>query len=277
MTNKLPQDSLDGTVELTNTISSTGIKCEKKPRNVRRSHLFVLYSLLHSNEHCKLPSPHHLYSITGCHADLFLIMMILTTQLQRQRGGAFAFFSHRLTSATSLKVPVSKITTPFASRSFANSGRPLRGYAQYIVHTEATMFSLRAILPVFKNVKGESIGADMTKKGKILIELTPRGTNGYVWADQVKFALTAEELGLICSQLPQVGVEFVRTSRNSQDYDYSGVTGMGGDLPDKVLRISPGDGCTVIFTADFVKDGVGGHSPMPSYSGPPVSCLIIQQ
>ena len=204
-------------------------------------------------------------------------MKMLATQLQRQRGGALSFVSHYLGSAPSLTVSMFKIPTPFASRSFANFGRPLKGYAQYIVHTEATMFSLRAIAPVFKNVKGESIVADMTKRGKILVELTPRGTNGYIWADQVKFALTVEELGLICLQLPKEGVEFVRTSRSSQDYDFSGAMGMGGDLPDKILTISPGDGCTVTFTADFVKDGVGGHSPVPSYSGPLVSRSIVQQ
>ena len=84
-------------------------------------------------------------------------------------------------------------------------------------------------------------------------------------------ALTVEEVGLLVNQLPMHEVEISRSGNNQG--------GRGGgeyslapepeisDAPDKVLTVTPGDGATVTFALDFVRDGVGGQiSPLEENS-----------
>ena len=125
------------------------------------------------------------------------------------------------------------------------------------------MLNLKMIPPSYRLVKGESIVPDTSKKGKLLFEFTPRsGSGSYSWPDQVRFALSAEEAGLVCSQLPSFPVEFSRNQAHSQDDDPASLLSvMTSDMPDKVLTISPGEGSTVVFVFDYVRDGVGNQSP----------------
>jgi Whirly transcription factor len=198
--------------------------------------------------------------------------MMLARQVHRQHGASFSQrfisaaavtmkgpMSVRVTAAPAATANKSTLTTT-QTRSFGD--RPLRGYPQYTTHGPDSMFALKVILPTFKIVKGDSIAVDNSKKGKLMIELTPRGNTGYLWTDQARFALSCEEVGLLCSQLPREDVEFVRTPRQA-DYDSNGggAAGFNIDEADKVLTVTPGEGESVIFTFDYRKDGNGGHSP----------------
>jgi Whirly transcription factor len=186
--------------------------------------------------------------------------MMLARQVHRQHG---ASLSQRLISAAVTMKGRMSVAAPAATstltttRSFGD--RPLRGYPQYTTHGPDSMFALKVILPSFKIIKGDSIAVDMSKKGRLMVELTPRGNTGYLWTDQVRFALSCEEVGLLCSQLPGADVEFVRTPRQA-DYDNGGA-GFNSDEPDKVLTVTPGEDESVIFTFDYRKDGNGGYSP----------------
>ena len=133
------------------------------------------------------------------------------------------------------------------------------------------MLNLKMIPPGYRLVKGESIVMDNSRKGKLLFEFTPRSAaGGYSWGDQVRFALSAEEAGLFCSQLPQFDVEFSRAAAHSSDEESMSIGVVTNDMPEKVLKISPGEGATVRFLLDFVRDGVGGQNPVGGPSA--VSC-----
>jgi len=75
---------------------------------------------------------------------------------------------------------------------------------------------------------------------------------------QIRFGLSAEEVGFLLHQLPENEVEF---SRKIGAYT-AGVSGqVADDLPDKVMRITPKEGFQFQFHVDFEKDGVGGQTP----------------
>jgi hypothetical protein len=79
---------------------------------------------------------------------------------------------------------------------------------------------------------------------------------------QLRFGLSPEEVGLILDQIPNHPVELAR--RVPPAGENGGVAYGGGsndDMPDKVLRITPGPGGSVSFRIDYEKDGVGGQSP----------------
>jgi hypothetical protein len=107
------------------------------------------------------------------------------------------------------------------------------------------------------------------KRGRILIEFTPRGPDGsFHWADQVRVAISAEEVGLICNQLPHYEVSLTRVPRVATGYDGESTEGIASDgIPNKVLKATPGEGGTVKFSIDYVLNGVGGQSPGPGQEG----------
>ena len=85
-------------------------------------------------------------------------------------------------------------------------------------------------------------------------------------------ALTVEEGGLLVNQLPMHEVEISRSGNSNQGGRGGGEYSLApepeiSDAPDKVLTVTPGDGATVTFTLDFVRDGVGGQlSPLEDNS-----------
>lgn len=166
---------------------------------------------------------------------------------------------------------------PMQTRGFSTiNPRIQRAFPQYAVHGEDHMLNLKMIPPGYRLVKGESIVMDNSRKGKLLLEFTPRSSSGdYTWGEQVRFALSAEEAGLFCSQLPQFEVEFSRAAANPLSEVSNVIVGVvTNDMPDKVLKISPGEGATVRFLLDFVRDGVGGQNPVGGIAG--VSLLLAQ-
>jgi hypothetical protein len=71
--------------------------------------------------------------------------------------------------------------------------------------------------------------------------------------------LSAEEIGFLLDQLPQQQVEFSRRLMTNTT---------GGDVPDKVMRITPAEGGQFSFLVDFQLNGAGGHVVDNNVSGP---------
>ena len=157
------------------------------------------------------------------------------------------------------------------NRLFSLSSRFRRAYPQYNIHGEEAMMSVKMIPPTFRAVKSDSVVMDQSRRGRLLLEFTARSSGrNYDWSNKIRFALSAEEVGLVCSQVPQHTVELVRKghttttpfdddsdSDSDDDDDYFGP--VTNNMPDKVLTVTPGDVGTVSFRLDFIKDGVGGN------------------
>jgi hypothetical protein len=139
------------------------------------------------------------------------------------------------------------------SRNQSTYPRGLRSFPQYQIYGETAMVSMKTILPSFKVQKSDILSLDNTRKGRMLLEFTPRGPDGkYVWTASIKFGLSVEELGLLVNQLPHYKVEFCRVQSSPQQ---------GISEPDKVLTVEPGELGTVSFTIDYILNGVGGQAP----------------
>lgn len=75
----------------------------------------------------------------------------------------------------------------------------------------------------------------------------------------MRFGLSAEEAGLILELLPENPVHLIRRPP-AQNNSGDAVSYDTGEVPDKVMRITPGEGGTCSFLIDYEKDGVGGQS-----------------
>lgn len=101
----------------------------------------------------------------------------------------------------------------------------------------------------------------------MLVEFAPMNAGsqpGFQWDEKVGFALSVEEIGLLISQLPHYGVTFNRKVGGDQSTGFNGgsydlVTTSTNDSIDKVLTVQPGDGATITFRIDYMKDGMGGQ------------------
>ena len=80
------------------------------------------------------------------------------------------------------------------------------------------------------------------------------GLGGFDREAQIRFGLSAEEVGFLLHQLPDNEVEFVR--RLPAETPGMTIT----DMPEKVLRITPGEGGQFTFKIDYEKDNVGSQS-----------------
>ena len=166
----------------------------------------------------------------------------------------------------------------------------MKAFPQYSVFGENCMLSIKIMAPSFRLLKNNSLVIDSNKKGRILLEWTPRtadgtssltlnqtrgsllevdlsnyhfcslfATGGFTRDNQIRFGLSPEELGLMLDQLPEHPVEFVRRAPKADEYSMSG--SVSSDMAEKVLRITPGESGMVSYKIDFEKDGVGGQTP----------------
>lgn len=155
-------------------------------------------------------------------------------------------------------------------------GTPSRAFPSYSIFGTDALLTMKPLLPTFKPAGGDGVALD--RRGKMMLSFTPSaagsdggGSGNWLWQEQLSIALTVEEVGLLVNQLPMHEVEISRSGNNQG--------GRGGgeyslapepeisDAPDKVLTATPGDGATVTFTLDFVRDGVGGQlSPLEENS-----------
>jgi hypothetical protein len=81
----------------------------------------------------------------------------------------------------STKDSPSMSTRTFSSNSGAYGGTPngpLRSQPQYAIFGEKTMLSIKMIPPVFRCLKNGSLVLEQNKKGRILLEWSPRGDAG---------------------------------------------------------------------------------------------------
>ena len=142
-----------------------------------------------------------------------------------------------------------------------------RAFPQYSVVGESSLLSLKPIMPKFKSVSNDAVS--LQQKGRLLFEFSPaNGGNqpGWKWDEKIGFALSVEEIGLLISQLPHYGVTLTRKVGGDQSSGFNGgsynlVSSSSNETIDKVLTAQPGDGATIIFRVDYMKDGVGGQIP----------------
>lgn len=118
------------------------------------------------------------------------------------------------------------------------------------------------------------------RRGKLIVEFIPRNNTGagFAWNEKTLFSLSVEEVGLCLSQLPKNTVELSHatysTAAGDDEGPSSGVTQLAGDAVEKVLTIEPGEGDTMTFKIDYMKDGVGGQTP-PGMEGLPSTPMEI--
>lgn len=116
------------------------------------------------------------------------------------------------------------------------------------------------------------------RRGKLVLEFVPRNNTGagFTWNAKQIFSLSVEEVGLCLSQLPNNPVELSHpTYNNSPRGDgLSGVTQLAGDSVEKVMTIEPGEGASLTFKLDYMKDGIGGQTP-PATDGLPNTPIEI--
>lgn len=148
-----------------------------------------------------------------------------------------------------------------------------RGFPAYTVYNDAAALQFKPTSPKFKSAG--STGLALSKRGNMLLEFFQKTPGGVLNYDQkVVISLSVEEMGLLLSAIPTYPIEISRKVAS----DFSSTGGGGGtsensttnnpytmsttnELFEKVLKIT-GDGSTVTFTVDFIKDGVqGGYSP----------------
>jgi len=130
-------------------------------------------------------------------------------------------------------------------------------------------------MPKFKQSQGQSSSSGNTisllQKGRMLLEFSPKNQGnqkGFQWNEKISFALTVEEMGLLLSQLPHYTVTLSRRiggegngGFDASTYDLISTGTATNEYMDKVLTVEPGDGATVMFQIDYMKDGVGGQKP----------------
>lgn len=206
-------------------------------------------------------------------------MSLRTNTLAAQRmvsralGGSRAVF--RCTPTTLRSFPLENTASPlcpsskgFSSYSGSDYGtQGLKAYPQYGIHGNNYLV-MKVMPPGFKVVKNNILNVDNTRRGRILFEFTPRGPDDkYAWTESIRFALNAEELGLLVNQLPFHKVEFSRVQTiPGEGYATYGTT-VTPDTPEKVLTVEPTELGAINFTIDYVKDGVGGQQPGPGQEG----------
>lgn len=205
-------------------------------------------------------------------------LLLNTLKAQRIISRTFCarrlFPSHRITArsicggrATVQPSALDKQVSTSCTRSLSTYGgsnynNNIRAYPKYSVFGE-NFLGMKIMPPGFRLIKNEILALDNTRKGRILLEFSPRGPDGkYVWTEVIRFGLGAEEVGLLVNQLPHYKVEFSRVAQGTRND--SGEQSYGGavvsDMPEKVLTVEPGEHGAVNFTIDFVRDGVGGQS-----------------
>jgi hypothetical protein len=78
-------------------------------------------------------------------------------------------------NSTTVKKPYQRV---FLSTYGGAPMGPLRSQPQYTIFGEKTMLSLKMIPPTFRCLKNGSLVLDQNKKGRILLEWSPRSDSG---------------------------------------------------------------------------------------------------
>jgi len=121
-----------------------------------------------------------------------------------------------------------------------------RAYPEYRVYGENCLLSLKPIFATFKPV-GKNNGLAVDKVGRLMLDFVPRQTgnaSAFAYNDRMAVALSAEEVGLILNQLPELSVRIFRKGLNN-DYNQE---------PDKVLSVTPSTGSSVTFQLNMLEE-----------------------
>ena len=95
---------------------------------------------------------------------------------------------------------LTKVLPSILNRSFSSNGGsygggppngPLRSQPQYAIFGEKTMLSMKMIPPVFRCLKNGSLVLEQNKKGRILLEWSPRGDAGTLLNDLAGMTLNS--------------------------------------------------------------------------------------
>jgi hypothetical protein len=199
----------------------------------------------------------------------------LTPSLKPAGAGAALTFNHgshstqtahKILSASRLDPKFHTIARSFSST--AGGGTGLNANPSYQIYGENTAFTMKCIMPGFRIVGNRTVIMETSKKGRLLLEFTPRqahDTSKFAWDRSLKFALSAEEIGTLVARLSTLQpVEFARqTAQNSNaQYGFHGTNddkGMGS--LQKVFRAIPNSDGSIQFSVDYELDGRGGQDP----------------
>eukprot|EP00527_Entomoneis_sp_CCMP2396_P008401 CAMPEP_0198147714 /NCGR_PEP_ID=MMETSP1443-20131203/37414_1 /TAXON_ID=186043 /ORGANISM="Entomoneis sp., Strain CCMP2396" /LENGTH=254 /DNA_ID=CAMNT_0043812161 /DNA_START=166 /DNA_END=930 /DNA_ORIENTATION=+ len=162
--------------------------------------------------------------------------------------------------------------------SSAGDGGRVRAYPSYSVATENVIFSLKLMLPQYR-VVNNVVSLNPPQRGRVLLEWIPRDAMGKLIRDKeaaARFALSAEEVGLLLDQIPNNTVEFFRKPR-VQGIEYNNVVDddvSENTTPEKALRVIPGDAGLVTFKCDFELNGIGGQKSMSGETHGPMEATV---
>jgi hypothetical protein len=174
--------------------------------------------------------------------------------------------AHKILSASRLYPKSHTIARSFSSN--AGGGSELNANPSYQIYGENSAFTMKCIMPGFKIVGNRTVIMETTKKGRLLLEFTPRqahDTARFAWDQSVKFALSAEEIGTLVARLStSQPVEFARQTaqNNNAQYGFHGSNddkGMGS--LQKVFRAIPKSDGSIQFSVDYELDGRGSQDP----------------
>lgn len=153
------------------------------------------------------------------------------------------------------------------SRNMSSNSGVRNAYPQYSIIGPTHSMSIKVILPGYRLARREALVLDYSNKGRMLFEFTPRGSDGRLdYAQKVSMGLSAEEVGLLCNQLPHQEVEIVRNPNQTSNSAGGGESFEGtvtNDMPQKVMKFSPSDGSAVTCTLDLVSE-IDGNSELES-------------
>jgi hypothetical protein len=171
-------------------------------------------------------------------------------------------------SVTSLQGSAPTLHSQSITKPLSNTDRSFSSYnanPSYQIYGENTAFTMKSIMPGFKIVGSKTVIVDNNKKGRLLLEFTPRTSSEgrFAWDQAIKFALSAEEVGTLLSRLSNSHtVEFARQTGQSGNPQYGFHNeDMGQGTLQKVFRAIPNPDGTVQFSIDYELEGRGGQDP----------------
>ncbi|KAL7581432.1 hypothetical protein ACA910_022013 [Epithemia clementina (nom. ined.)] len=167
------------------------------------------------------------------------------------------------------------------TRSLSSFHGSVRAYPSYSVVAETCIMSIKLIPPQFRLLRSNILTLDNAKRGRLLVEFTPRIAGGSPTREKDKirrFALSAEEVGFLLHQLPGNPVDFSRKAPK----EYIGET--SHDAPEegttehmKVFRMVPGDSGIVTFSIENEFEGQeGAQQPSESHTDTDRMAVIVQ-
>jgi hypothetical protein len=185
-------------------------------------------------------------------------LMNLATNCSVNNDGNKPRISPVLTNPSN--VPSKKFTT--STINLQNK----RAFPSYTIFGETSVLSMKPIMPKFKATGQDGNIIALSQRGRMMFQFSPSSRSGIQWDEQISFALSAEELGLLVTQLPFHPVTFARHLVS----DKGGGMNNGGRYDDiisnddgvmKTMTVTPIEGAAISFEIDYKKNGVGGQVP----------------